>query len=230
MKVLLRSALVLAFPCMAMAQIASLQIRVLEGEGAAHPAGAHISRPLTVEVSDELGQPVAGAEVSFQLPPEGPGGLFSNGLRTDFTITDASGRATIQSIQLNRIGGQFRILITAVKQLTRDLGNGLRAVQQARAMVISLQSINEITSTPAAPAEAAAMATSEGIGARTGPPKSSPPRPGQRRERARNGLYWQPSSPPEPEPRPVGRRVAPPPRGRPPHLFLQSPSARPRSP
>ena len=192
MKVLLRSALVLAFPCMAMAQIASLQIRVLEGEGAAHPAGAHISRPLTVEVSDELGQPVAGAEVSFQLPPEGPGGLFSNGLRTDFTITDASGRATIQSIQLNRIGGQFRILITAVKQLTRDLGNGLRAVQQARAMVISLQSINEITSTPAAPAEAAAMATSEGIGAPTEPSadRSAEIKPTTARAAPRAGKKW----------------------------------------
>ena len=122
MKAFITSVLVFAFPYVAIAQIASLQITVLEGEGATHPPGAHVSRPITVQVTDDTGQPVAGAAVSFQLPPEGPSGLFSNGLRTDLAITDAAGRATIQSIQLNRTSGQFPIRITAVKQLTRDLG------------------------------------------------------------------------------------------------------------
>src|ERR1700683_5108494 len=119
MKAFLTRALVFVFPCVAIAQVASLQIKVLEGEGAAHPAGVHLSRPITVQVTDDTGQPVAGAAVSFQLPPEGPSGLFSNGLRTDLAITDAEGRATIDSIQLNRDGGQFRIRITAVKDRAR---------------------------------------------------------------------------------------------------------------
>jgi len=130
MKAFLSRALVFAFPCVAMAQIAVLQIKVLEGEGAVHPVGARVSRPLTVEVTDETGRPVAGAAVSFQLPPEGPSGLFSNGLRTDLILTDASGRASIHSVQLNRTGGQFRIRITAVKE-------------QARAGAISVQYIAE---------------------------------------------------------------------------------------
>jgi hypothetical protein len=113
-----------------MAQIAVLQIKVLEGEAAVHPPGARIVRPLTVEVTDENGRPVAGAAVSFQLPPEGPSGLFSNGLRTDLVLTDASGRASIHSVQLNRIGGQFRVRITAVKE-------------QARAGAVSSQYIGE---------------------------------------------------------------------------------------
>jgi len=138
MKAFLISALVFAVPCVATAQIASLQIRVLEGESAAHPAGAHISRPLTVQVTDDMGQPVAGAAVSFQLPPEGASGLFSNGLRTDLVITDGDGRASIQSIQLNRTAGQFPIRITAVKQLRRDLGEGLHAVVQARGAIVSI--------------------------------------------------------------------------------------------
>jgi hypothetical protein len=132
----------------AVAQIAILQIKVLEGEGAAHPAGAHISRPLTVQVTDDMGQPVVGAAVSFQLPPDGPSGLFSNGLRTDLAITDAAGRATIHSIQLNRNGGQFRIRITAVKE-------------QARAGIVSFQYINEKGPVaPVAPTVPVAPATS----------------------------------------------------------------------
>ena len=127
---------------MAMAQIAVLQIKVLQGEGAVHQPGARIARPLTVEVTDETGRPVAGAAVSFQLPPEGPSGLFSNGLRTDLVLTDASGRASIHSVQLNRTGGQFRIRITAVKE-------------QARAGAVSTQFIGEnYNMPPAAPTSA----------------------------------------------------------------------------
>ena len=163
MKAFLTRALVFAFPCVAVAQIASLQIKVLEGEGAAHPAGAHISRPLTVQVTDDTGQPVAGAAVSFQLPPEGPSGLFSNGLRTDLAITDSAGRASIHSIQLNRTGGQFRIRITVVKE-------------QARAGIISFQYISEKGSTPVAPA--ATAAPQEPSAERSAePPAAEPPAP-----------------------------------------------------
>jgi len=140
MKAFLARALVAAFPCVAMAQIAVLQIKILDGEGAVHPPGAHIVHPLTVEVTDETGHPVAGAAVSFQLPPEGPSGLFSNGLRTDLVLTDPSGRASIHTVQVNRSAGQLRIRITAVKE-------------QARAGAIATQYIAE--SQNGAPASAA---------------------------------------------------------------------------
>jgi len=155
MNAFLARALVATFPCVAMAQVAVLQIKVLEGEGAVHPAGARIAHPLTVEVTDETGRPVAGAAVSFQLPPEGPSGLFSNGLRTDLILTDAAGRASIHSVQLNRTGGQFRIRITAVKE-------------QARAGAVSTQFIGEnrggaqvatAKASPAAPPRTSAQAT-----------------------------------------------------------------------
>jgi hypothetical protein len=51
-------------------------------------------------------------------------------LRTDLILTDAAGRASIHSVQLNRTGGQFRIRITAVKE-------------QARAGAVSTQFIGE---------------------------------------------------------------------------------------
>jgi hypothetical protein len=162
MKAFLTRALVFVFPCVAIAQVASLQIKVLEGEGAAHPAGAHISRPLTVQVTDDTGQPVAGAAVSFQLPPEGASGVFSNGLRTDLAITDAAGRATVHSIQLNRNSGQFRIRITAVKE-------------QARAGIISLQYISESEPAPAAAAPVAAAEPSAERVAERSPERSPEP-------------------------------------------------------
>jgi hypothetical protein len=151
MKAFLTRALVFAFPCAAVAQIAILQIKVLEGEGAVHPAGARVSRPLTVQITDETGRPVAGAAVSFQLPAEGPGGLFPNGLRTDLVLTDAAGRAGIRAMQLNRTGGQFRIRITAVKE-------------QARAGAVSFQYVNgPEAERPAAPVREGPAARSPDI-------------------------------------------------------------------
>jgi len=147
MKAFRAKALVIALmPSVAMAQIAVLQIKVVDGEGSVHPPGAHVAHPLTVEVTDETGHPVSGAAVSFQLPPDGPSGLFSNGLRTDLVLTDASGRAAIHAVQLNRSGGQLRIRITAVKE-------------QARAGAISTQYIagnhSDMPASPEKPVPAA---------------------------------------------------------------------------
>ncbi len=155
MKAILAGALVFAWPCVAMAQIAVLQIKVVDGDGSVHPAGARVAHPLTVEVTDDNGHAISGAAVSFQLPPEGPSGLFSNGLRTDLVLTDASGRAAIHSFQLNRTGGQFRIRITAVKE-------------QARAGAISTQYIGENHGAPPAIAANGVSQTAPRIAAKSG--------------------------------------------------------------
>lgn len=97
-------------------QVAVLHIQVIEGEGAVHTPGSHSLRPLTVEITSETGQPVEGAAVSFHLPEEGPGGTFGNQLRTDVAITDAKGRASLRSLQLNHSPGPFQIRIVAAKE------------------------------------------------------------------------------------------------------------------
>ncbi len=169
MNVFIARALAVVFPSVAMgvamgvamAQIAVLQIKVLDGEGVVHPPGARVSHPLTVEVTDESGRPVPGAAVSFQLPPEGASGLFSNGLRTDLVLTDTAGRAAIHAVQLNRTGGQFRIRITAVKE-------------QARAGAVSIQYIAENKAATVAENKAAAptAAAKEASGAAPSAAKS----------------------------------------------------------
>jgi hypothetical protein len=114
----------------ALAQVAILQIRVIEGEGVVHLPGARSSRPITVEITDETGKPVAGAAVSFHLPEGGPSGAFVNGLRTEVVITDALGRASLHGLLANRVPGRFQIRILASKE-------------QARAGTVSFQYVAE---------------------------------------------------------------------------------------
>ena len=117
-----------------------------------HAPGARGTRPLTVAVTDETGRPVGGAAVSFHLPDEGPGGVFTNGLRTDVATTDEGGRASLRGWQLNRMAGRFQIRITASKE-------------QATAGTVSFQYITDPggralgkAATPATPAGSHARA------------------------------------------------------------------------
>jgi hypothetical protein len=118
-KLLRLAALAVALSGPAAAQVAILQIHVLEGEGAVHPPGARISRPLVVEITDETGKPVEGAAVSFHLPDDGPTGLFFNGLRTEVSLTDPAGRAAVHGLVLNRVAGRFQIRVVASKEQAR---------------------------------------------------------------------------------------------------------------
>ncbi|MSV27971.1 MAG: hypothetical protein EXQ52_04395 [Bryobacterales bacterium] len=101
------------------AQTVIVRLRAVEGEGAVHPAGSRSARPLTIEVTDETGQPVQGAAVSFRLPEEGPGGVFANGLGTDVVISDSNGHASVRGMRLNRSAGPFEIRVTASKDQAR---------------------------------------------------------------------------------------------------------------
>jgi hypothetical protein len=103
---------------------------VVEGEGAVQQPGVRASRPLTVEITEETGKPVAGAAVSFHLPEDGPGGAFTNGLRTEVVITDERGRASVHGLVANRTGGRFQIRIVVSKE-------------QARAGTVSFQYVAE---------------------------------------------------------------------------------------
>ena len=135
----------------ATAQVAILQIGIVEGDGAVHVPGSRNAHPLTVEVTDETGKPVAGAAVTFLLPEDGPGGIFANGLRTDVAVTDSRGRGAAHGLQANRVSGRFQIRIVASKE-------------QARAGTVSFQYIGE-----AKGGEAQDEAKSKGTAARAAP-------------------------------------------------------------
>jgi hypothetical protein len=147
---------------LAVAQDSVLHIKVVAEDSAQHAAGAH-AKPLTVEVTDATGRPVAGVRVSFQVPEEGPGGVFANGLRTDIAITGSNGLATEHGLQLNRVTGSFAIRITAAKD-------------QMRAGTIARQSIgNADTSTDSADRKASVPASKDPAPAATPQPPAPPP-------------------------------------------------------
>ena len=54
-----------------------LKIVVVQGEGAKNNLRTRSATQPVVEVRDDSDKPVAGAEVVFQLPPAGPGGVFN---------------------------------------------------------------------------------------------------------------------------------------------------------
>jgi hypothetical protein len=123
----LAGALVFAYSCLAIAQIANFQIKIIEGDAAAHAAGSRSPQPITVQIADDAGRAVAGAAISFRMPDQGPGGLFASGLRTEIAISDANGRATVRHLQVNEIPGEFQIRITAAK----DQGRAIAMVRQS---------------------------------------------------------------------------------------------------
>jgi hypothetical protein len=84
-----------------------------------HAAGTRDDRGLAVRITDETGGPVANAVVTFRLPEEGPGGLFSKGMRTEVVKTASDGHAAVQGIVWNRMPGAFQIRVTAIKEEIR---------------------------------------------------------------------------------------------------------------
>lgn len=95
------------------AQSGSLKLVVLEGEGAKNNVRAKSATAPVVEVRDEADKPVAGAEVVFQLPATGPGGVFHGWMRTQTGRTDAEGKAGASGYMPNDEEGRFNIKVTA---------------------------------------------------------------------------------------------------------------------
>jgi|GEM_PF-495988 len=129
----MRVALACFLPVLLAAQSSLLQIRVVGGDGTVYAAGSRTAG-IAVEVTDELGRPVAGAVASFHLPEDGSGGAFANGLGSEIVTTGVNGRATTTPVRWNRIPGPVEIRITAVSGrlragtvLTCELSDTVRA-------------------------------------------------------------------------------------------------------
>jgi hypothetical protein len=93
----------------------SLKITVVEGEGAVNSIRGRTATQPVVEVRDEQDKPIAGAEVVFQLPAAGPGGVFHGWMRTQTAKTNEEGRAAAQGLTPNEEEGRFNIKVTATE-------------------------------------------------------------------------------------------------------------------
>src|SRR5436190_6414839 len=91
----------------------SLQIVIVEGDGAINNVRQRVNREPIVQVEDNNRKPVAGAVVIFLLPDSGASGTFTDGSRMLMTVTDNQGRASARGIRPNAQSGPMVIRVTA---------------------------------------------------------------------------------------------------------------------
>jgi hypothetical protein len=94
----------------------TLQVNILDGEGAFNDIKRGEARKPVVEVRDDDGRLVQGAKVVFQLPDMGASGSFADGSKTLVVTTDSQGRATATGMKPNKIEGLYVISVTASKE------------------------------------------------------------------------------------------------------------------
>jgi hypothetical protein len=100
-------------PSPGIAQQKALKIVVLEGDGAFNDIKRKLARNIIVEVHDEGGRLVQGAQVVFTLPEVGPSGSFAGGVKKFTATTDGQGRASTNSLKPNTSEGRFNIKVAA---------------------------------------------------------------------------------------------------------------------
>lgn len=98
-----------------------LTVEVIEGDGATNDIGTGVAVAPRVMVTDEAGNPVAGAEVVFALPMAGPSAIFSGWVRSQTLRTDESGIAAASGYAPNDTAGQFNIKVTATKGASKGV-------------------------------------------------------------------------------------------------------------
>jgi len=103
-----------AQPLVAQAKPAgTLKVTAVEGEGAKNNIRTRTGTQIVVEVRDEADKPVAGADVVFQLPAAGPGGVFNGWMRSQTGKTNAQGQAGTNGLTPNDEDGRFNVKVTA---------------------------------------------------------------------------------------------------------------------
>jgi hypothetical protein len=91
----------------------SLNIVVIEGEGAINNVKDLRAKEPVVQVNDENGAPVKDATITFMLPDSGPSGTFGDSGATLTMQTDEKGQATGRGLRPNTAVGQFEIRVVA---------------------------------------------------------------------------------------------------------------------
>jgi hypothetical protein len=93
-----------------------VHMNVLEGDGAIINIKSRINPVAAVQVTDDNNKPIVGAQVTFFLPSQGPGGKFGSGSNNLTVTTDRNGRAAAAGITPNSQTGEFEIRATVSYQ------------------------------------------------------------------------------------------------------------------
>jgi hypothetical protein len=92
-----------------------IELRIVSGSGAEFQPGSQQKQRLVMQVVNQDERPLAGVAVTFQLPDDGPSGLFGNGQRSIVAFTNDEGEASITGVKWNNTSGLVSIRVTAVK-------------------------------------------------------------------------------------------------------------------
>ena len=95
--------------------VATLRVTVVGGSGAFNNMKAKLGRDIEIEVRDEAGKAIGGADVTFTPRPTGASVTFRGGTSVYTTRTDEMGRAQTIGLTPNDLEGRFPIEIRAVK-------------------------------------------------------------------------------------------------------------------
>ena len=95
--------------------IRSLRVVALAGQGETNDLERGIMAPLVVQVLDQNGRPVEGADVVFRFPLEGPSAAFPGQKNSLSTRTNADGQAAATGWRANSQVGTFEVRITATR-------------------------------------------------------------------------------------------------------------------
>lgn len=90
-----------------------IKITVLAGEGSTNNVARRVAAAPIVEVADDTGKPVAGAQVTFETPRTGPTATFFGEMYRNTVTTDDKGQAKVLSLTPNDTLGKFRIFVRA---------------------------------------------------------------------------------------------------------------------
>ncbi|MCL4414653.1 MAG: carboxypeptidase-like regulatory domain-containing protein [Actinobacteria bacterium] len=71
---------------------------------------SYLPEPLVAQVLDEVGQPVRGRRVTFDLPSVGPGARFNGRAPVATVVTNAGGFAVSPPFVANSVQGPYRVL------------------------------------------------------------------------------------------------------------------------
>jgi hypothetical protein len=117
-------------------QTEDLRVIALAGNGEYNDLQRLIMAPLVVQVLDQDGRPVEGAQVIFNFPVQGPSAIFANKQTSQTTRTDADGQAAATGWVANTVG-TFQVKVTASRgnetgQTIISMTNATKIVEQKK--------------------------------------------------------------------------------------------------
>jgi hypothetical protein len=114
--------------------VEDLRIVVLAGNGETNDLKRLIMAPLVVQVLDQDGRPIEGAQVVFSFPVQGPSATFANKQSSQTTRTNADGQAAATGWVANTVG-TFQVKVTASR--ANETGQALITMMNATKIVES---------------------------------------------------------------------------------------------